>query len=510
MDEELKLKLTTEFGGMDDATQYAEALNNVAKAESNLARASRRAAKVLTESAKVKQDAIKIGGAVPPPTNYRLSKNDVMGPHTRLGLLQEKLKEASASGADPAAVADIKLKIRRNQRQIDRSGENVGGQDYEAVGQALLSSRFNAGPLQPLVGRTMRAAITPERAKAIGGLVESGVSKIPGASKVPGVAGLGTAIGGLGGSNAAAIIGRLATGPVGMAIGGIILAGKALKFLAEKTEEVIQEEERKAQMGVDANNRMLAQGAAFGSGSASHGDVYSSLFGKDVGGAAFAFQNKIASDPYARSSAARLGISDLGGNFGSIDPGKKYIEAIKKLSSAEDELSRRRMSRALGIEEEVEKYRLLSDASKKNIEYQAELQKVIMNPAQQKRSAEYERSVERLKKVEELQDVQDGKVGENMLTWWNNTKSNFKEFWLKDSANSTILKTLAGDGGTTGQPGKSETQANTEATEKLNQTMMRLNKNIGETAQSRDAFGKLQGGNLFDAWQVGALRAGAL
>jgi len=489
-DEELKIKLSTEFGGMDDAARYAAALRNVANEEGNLARASRRAAKVLAESAKVKQDAIKASGSNAPGSNapapnYKLSRNDVMGPHTRLGLLQQKLAEATSAGADSATLADLRLKVRRTQRQIDRAGENVGTQDYESVGQAVLSSRFNAGPFQPLAGRTLRATLTPERAAAL-------AKKVGG---IPGGAGLASAIEGLAGSNAATIIGRLVAGPAGIAAASLIGLHKA-------TSALMEEEKRKADLGVKLNNEVLANGAAFGSRGAGAGSIYSSLFGKDAGGAAFAFQNRISTDPYARMSAARLGISDLGGNFGSIDPGKKYIEAIKKLSGAEDELSRRRQARALGIEDEVEKYRLLSEASKKNIDIQSKLQDNVVDNNQKKGSAEYERSVERLKKVDELLDIQQGKPGERVLTWWNNLKASTREFQLRQELNSVSGKALAGSE-------KSETQKNTEATEKLNQTMQKLNKNIGETEGSRSGLGKMRGDQIFDAYLMGALQMGA-
>uniref|UniRef100_UPI00375188EC hypothetical protein n=1 Tax=Armatimonas sp. TaxID=1872638 RepID=UPI00375188EC len=54
--------------------------------------------------------------------------------------------------------------------------------------------------------------------------------------------------------------------------------------------------------------------------------------------------------------------------------------------------------------------------------------------------------------------------------------------------------------------------ANTKATENLTQTLQYLNKNIGETLRTQQsaAPGSLRGGNLYDAYSMGALRYGTL
>ncbi|MBB6053288.1 hypothetical protein [Armatimonas rosea] len=519
-DEELKIKLSTEFGGMDDAAKYAAALRNVANEEGNLARASRRAAKVLAESAKVKQDAIKATGSnAPAPNYYQLSRNEVIGPHTRLGLLQQRLAEATAQGADDALLKDLRLKVRRTQRLIDRSGEGIEGLNHEAIGQAILTSRFNAGPFQPLAGRALRATLTPERAAELA----KSVAGLPGGKK------LAETIEGLAGSNAASVVGKLVTGPAGVAALGLLGVAKASKAFYEA-------EFTRAEKTSALTQKLTESMAAFGD--ARTGSLGQMIGGPGAMGNAFAFQNRIGTDPLARAAAARLGISDLAAPYGKIDPGKEYIEAIKKLSREGDEMVRRRTARILGIEREVERYRLLSPETKKAMELQSRMEGIINDVAQQKNAGEFDAAQKRLENAKNLFDTAKGKGFSRGITDLMNRESNALELLagLADAADkigvqetdptgllmlqnpAQALGVYLGNklgqkiqGGISGgeQGGKSETQKNTEAMKENTQAMMRLNKNIGETEGSRSALGKMRGDQIFDAYLMGALQMGA-
>lgn len=541
MDEELKLKLTTEFSGQADMAQYAAALENVAKAEGRLSRASRAAAKNQAEANKVREEAMK-SAASAPANNYATAPTmRYSGPFTRLSQVQSALESARSKGESGDKIRDLEYSLRLAQRRAAQvSGEDETDK-HQALGQAILSTRFNAGPFSPLLGRALRAGARYVKAAA----TPENLEKL---QQLPGGKGLASILAGASEGSVATIVGRLVASPAGV-------AGAALLGLAKVTKQVYDAEFTRAQKGAELTDKIAQQAAAFGSGGAGRGNVLGGYLGVDSGSAAFGFQQRIASDPLARASAARLGIADLASPYGSLDPGKKYLEAIKKLSEEGDEAVRRRTARILGIEKEVERYRLLSADTKQALDRQGGLSGMVNDKLQQRNAAEFDAAQERLANAKELFDIarQKGSLPDAVrgmnreaaayesatkkmegvrrsqreqyptLDWQKEVSGAFWDRIAKSDLSAQEkrnlrhqLQTLPSNDMDEARRivdqrlgGGDDIARNTQATEKLTQVMMRLDKNIGATAKSQEAFGKLQGGNLFDAWAMGALRAGA-
>ena len=369
-------------------------------------------------------------------------------------------------------------------------------------------------------------------------------------------------------------MGRLA-GPVGAAVWGL---GK----LASVTKELWAAEEKRVEASSKISADIAAGTAAFGTtGKAGVGDMLTRFTGVDSSSASFAYQQRIGSDPIARSYAAQVGVSDMAAPYGSIDPGKGYLKAIKNLAKADDEFYRRKSARAQGIEKEVERYRLLSPATRKALESAGELTGVVNDKQQMRDAAEFDAADERLKKARENAtqsfDKLNGKTGlqttiKKLEAWALEKTSSvmedmhridnlslFKEMGryeemrkggiydkikksglsvddqdaliadaerafgarpggdemsgkrtLKD-IQAMVDQRISGGGTAAGSQAQSP-DANTQATEKLTQTLQYLNKNIGETLRTQQsaAPSSLRGGNLYDAYSLGALRHGTL
>jgi hypothetical protein len=559
MEEQLKLTLSTEFLGTEDAAKYAEALRGVAAAESKLGRASRAAAKAVTESSKAKEAAAKTLPASPavpdaakapakPETapNYRAVR---MGPFSRVKATQDAIQKAEATGADSETVKDLQYQLRLAQRLAARASNSEDGDDRNrAIGQAILSTRFNAGPFSPLLGRSLRAgaryvqaAATPENLQRL--------------SALPGGKGIANLLSGASEASTASIIGRLVTSPAGVASAALLGLAKAAKTLYDAEFE-------RAKKGAELTDKIAQSTAAFGSPSrAAEGQSLGNVFGVDTNSAAFSFQERIATDPLARNAASRLGIADLQSPYGSLDPGKKYMEAIKKLAREGDESLRRRPARILGVEQEVERYRMLSPETRRSFERQAEMSGQVNDKGQQKATAEFDAAQERLENAKKLFGIarQKGslptaiqgmnkeaeayelatrKMGESLTKQrrdfptadWSKAVSS--EFWDRINKSSLsrsekialrqqlqelpsndieearkIVDTKLGKK----SGGEVSNEELVRSNEQLTNALLRLNKNIGETNRSREATPQnLTGSGLYDALTMGALRMSAL
>ncbi len=104
--------------------------------------------------------------------------------------------------------------------------------------------------------------------------------------------------------------------------------------------------------------------------------------------AARAFQERITSDPRAMSAAARIGIHNLPGVYGDKNWTKQYLTAIERTSKIGDANVRRDLEIWLGIGQEVEKYSLLSSATKQKIKEAADISASFNDPKTQAQSQE--------------------------------------------------------------------------------------------------------------------------
>ncbi len=561
MQEELKLRLKTIFEGIDDAERYADAINSVATAEERAARAIRSSARASDKAASSsdkasaaarRQAAASTGGSFGAgPSNFapaaarspgrraataspgpapstRPKSPGVLGPQTRLKAAQEALKSAESAGASSDVVADHRYRLNLAQRQADRESEDPKERDHRRAGQAFMTSRFNAGPFQPLVGRSLAAAIGPQGAAQMGTMV-----------------------------------GKLLSGPAGM-------AAAALTGLAKVGKELYDSEFERAKKGAELTNKIAQTTLAFGSSkNAGVGGLIGEYTKTDSSSAAFEFQQRIGTDPLARNAAAQLGVSDMAAPYGSIDPGKGYMKAIKELAKKDDDFYRHRTGRLLHIEEQTERYRLLPSYTKEALERTGELSGQVNDTEQQRKAAAFDAAQDRLAKNKELFDISRQKGSLSAAVEGMNAESEgyekairamekqhrarnkntptldwqrevTHEFWddIKKSdlshdekiklrheiqtlpsndiveARKIVRERLGKSGSKTpgGASADAAQDANTKATENLTQVIQYLNKNIGETLRTQQsaAPGSLRGGNLYDAYSMGALRYGTL
>ncbi len=482
--DELQAVLGVEFQGIDDALRYADAMKSVAQAEGRVARAT-----------KARQEAQQQGAGSLPTIQQALAALDGVparsgpasassGPNARLAAIQAEIAKIRPGVTSPDIVED--LFHRRGQAQ--KAVERMRGGGPSAMETALRSTRFGAGPLSPLAGRTLDAVIGPAASKAAFGV----------AAKL--------------------------AGPIGIALAALDVVKTTGEELFKLSQASAAATNALTSIQAQAGGSMLDAARLSGMG----------FLGASAQGAQ-AFKDRITSDPMAMSAAGRFGIHNLKGAFGDQNLAAQYMKAIEETSKIEDESLRRRIATQLGIQEEVTRYSLLSENTKGAMRATAFVSSKVNDPEQQKAAAEFAAAVANESKARENLTGAIGQLFEkdftaflNMMAFVENAialsikqTSGFLKFFLKnnplnplgmmfghmeETADALGLGTKSGSGGALTQ--------NTRSNIRLTDSIDRLNGTVQGAGQRGGGFlGNVRdagGAGLHEAVMTRSLAFGAL
>lgn len=547
-DETQEYVVRTRFEGIDDADRYARGIWEAARAEQaateairTSSRAQRQRNDSLRDAAKAQEDIKFFKGA-----NRRLNEareelslarkvgagSDViadletryaslikqvarqqapdtgpLGPRGRLVDAQQRLNRAKAAGVGGDRLTDLEDMVKEAQRRVDRLAPKPEATASDRIAQAIMTTRFGGG-IMPLVGRS---------AQALG--IENPTASMSAALKKA-VPALGTPAG----EGATAAVSRFA-GAMGIAAKVTVDTYRAMRQWGEAAVATAQR--------MADNGRAIASGRDVSGGSGAEAARLGAL--GMSGSDARALVDRITSDPNARGAAGRLGVSAVGGPYGTLDTAAvalKTLEALRKVKDAEEKL---RLARLLGVEATLYQLRV-SDMTFNAIKADAELQGRFYNARRQRDAAEFEASRKRyddMKKMasdfasepinQTVADVQNlaADFGNALIRKFDTQGGQDDNRRLRDTAISLVgmviptagafLRTAVGMGDTRRGQGQSQSemvqavQANTEA-------LNRLNRNIGTGPRGQKALpSALQDGrNLAIAINSGNLRLGNL
>ncbi|WP_395089288.1 hypothetical protein [Armatimonas sp.] len=498
-DDEIQLLLGLQYEGLETAKSYALVLREVVRAEAALARSVGKTNESYTEAAKVRAQAMSAmpaaAGGMPaaPVNNFGTAQNarkepsakrensepkekdpSILGPNARYqkAYLQYEWARKSGNGAQQE---DTHINLARATKALE-SGKHAA---MTPQMQALYSTRINLpGGAAPLLGKSLDAAVGPAATRGI----------------LAGLAPLAKLVAPLA---KAFLIAKIALGAFEMAVSA-------------------------AAEGARVTNALTSAQATSGGSVADAARV--GLVGGSAG-AARSLQERITTDPQAMQSAARIGIHNLKGQYGNLDWTGQYLKAIEETSKVGDERLRRQLSITLGIEQEVARYALLSEETRRGIKEQARVTGQINDPKAQALAAEFDtaqksqaQAVDNFKSAvgQLFSDDITGlfneatKVVNGIALFIKGLRGNNRHY---DTFLGALTGGLLGDAGHdgAGKQKQSPVMSNTLALQANTSAMNRLNTNIGLGAYGREALpSPLQGQQLHEAMVSRSLRIGAL
>lgn len=491
-DDELELDLSVILAGIDNIRDYTAALKDMAKALGQVRKAASAAADAQAqyESSSSRVNNSFGGNATPPPgssggdspgtprkpsdpkepTGRRPS-----GLNARLRQAQKEFEEAKKSG-DAERIEDAGFSLKRAQENLNKA-RNPMSKDMHA----LYSMRLNLpGGAAPLLGKTLEAAVGPAATRGI-------------------LAGLAPMVRTL--------------GPMGVA------------FMVAK--DAVVGFYQAAQQSAELTNRLTASRASSGGSIA---DVARLGLMGGSSEAARAFQERITSDPMAMNAAGRVGVRNQKSAYGgNLNFSAQYLAAIENTAKIADESQRQRLALTLGIEQEVAKYSLLSEETRKRLKEQAAATAAISDPRAQAQAAEFEAAQKQMSQAWGNVTAAFGNLFSDDVTGVLNELAdgaNALAKWLHGlRGNNRRYKTPLGalTGGLMGDPGydapgasgqssrQTPLMANTLAMQANTEALARLNGTIGGGARTQEALpSALRGQQLHQAMMTGQLRLGAL
>jgi len=278
-----------------------------------------------------------------------------------------------------------------------------------------------------------------------------------------------------------------------------------------------------AQQSAEITNRLTSAQATAGGSTA---DVARLALMGGSAGAARSFQERVTTDPMAMSAAARVGVRNQRGQYGSLNWSEQYLRAIENTAAVGDAQMRQKLALTLGIEQEVARYTQLSAETRKRLKAQAEATGAINDPRTQAQGAEFESAQQQMSQSWENVKTAFGSLFSDDVTGVLNELAdgaNTLSKWIKGMrGNNRRYKTplgaltfgLLGDPGYDAQAPQSRQtplMANTVALHGNTEAMNRLSSTIGGGQYSREAMpSALSGQMLHEARISGSLRLGAL
>lgn len=381
------------------------------------------------------------------------------GPYQRLENVRKDIDRFIREGGSDAERNDLSYRYNNARRQVSRL-ENPPG-FREKITDAIMSSRFGLGNMNPLVGRTLSAV-----------------------KSIPGVGGL-----------------------AGGAAGGIVLAAykatEALYKLADRSAQLTRQfTDLQAQSGGTPYGTSLLQSLGIS------GDASRSLL------------DRITSDPVSMGVASRYGVNAVGGPYGTMDSAGATLKIVEGLRHQSEEQQRRDM-RILGLEGFAGLMKI-SDNTFSLLKRDAALRSRIMDPRQQARSAEFGVAQDRLgESAKNVLTTLGSPAMQSFTNLMNTAADGLNYFADALNDNRTLLDgfwfTVKGlgfripdmiqeflggtDSGDSGNPDQKE---NTEA-------LNRLTKTFQNSEMAKRAYPQaVQGQNLHRALAMGALPQGTI
>lgn len=287
-----------------------------------------------------------------------------LGTYEKLAKARELLNRAYQTNPgflSPDRFRDIELDFKRRQSQVDRLSQPDATRG-SLTAKAFLSSRYGkGGGMMPLVGQSLDAIGGEGTAKGVGGLITG-----------------------------------IIDGPIGK-FGGVILAlGKAGVEVVKAMYQLADASSRITQRFSD-----LRGGIGGSTGDAARNTMMSRITGVNGESAAKAFQERITSDPLAMGAAGGLGIHNRKAPYGNLAIGGNYNQAVESVSRISDPNQRRRTAMILGIEQEVNRYSLLSGRTRGNLANDAGTTGRVNGPGAERRAAEFTASQERFSQAKD-------------------------------------------------------------------------------------------------------------
>ncbi len=479
MTERYEYVLSSRVEGTGDILRQAEALDTRSKAEQKLARAQRRSVEV-----QEKLNAARAAGDST-STNFVVVRNgsgggsaggsgSTAGPYQRLEYLKKQIDEAKASGSGPdsSKMRDLLQARARAEKAIERiEHPPLPPSRTDKIGQAFLSTRFGQNGVEPLIGRA--AAALGINTTALAGMV-----------------------------------GKLA-GPIGLAITAVMAVKGAFDLAADSAQRITTKF-----TDVRSSTGASTLGAA-------QLGMIAGFTGVDAPGAARAFHQRIATDPVAMGFAAMAGVrAGAPGPFGPTDQSASYRQAIERVSGISNGDDRIRTARALGIEQEVGRYSLLSPEMRSRMERTSQVSAQINDSGAQQRGAEMVAAMERAgQSTQNVKDAFGNLMGGRFIDFLNA---------YSDIADQTALQVNSLSGlvyGSAKKPGSSYGSGGSDgalesrqiaATSDLTRAMIALTSATerstrGGGARTSDAIPKnLSGQSFIAAANLGALRRSSI
>lgn len=226
------------------------------------------------------------------------------GPNYRLAQAQQRLSILQGMGAHPQAIQDAQGAVQRAQAGVARQQQMLSGgaSPAQKLAQVLLTSRFGAGGLMPLVGRSLAA--------------------------------LG--------------VGGAAAGPAALVMAGLAAVGVGLHAFVSMLGEA-------ASALSDFRAAAMQSGGSTGDISrlTSMGMSPGSIAGKAA--ALTQRMSMLGGDPFAMLAGMKLGVQlPIGRPFGKTNEAETFlavIEGLRKVKSAEEQL---RLARMLGVDADMD------------------------------------------------------------------------------------------------------------------------------------------------------------
>lgn len=422
----------------------------------------------------------------PPPLErtMRLPKPPAyaQGPYQRLASLQREFAQAQGSGNGDAA-RDLSHLIGQQQRRIARI-EEPAQQPLNWAGkaaQAFMTSRYGAGGLNPLVGRSL----------SVFGVNPTSVARGASSLAAGGVGGAGVATLGLAGLAAAAALAVVGVSKLAIESSRTAREFQAMRFGTGGT--------------TGENAQLRGIGGALG------------MSGGDMTALAQSFQNRITSDPTAMAYASRMGVRNLGGPMGNQDYAGQLLRAINGLRRFQGQ-DRLRAARATGLESALP-YTELSQGTMDRLGSTSAISARAFDPQQQRNAAEFQAAQSRAAQSSENFKAA---LGRNvlpkltvMLHWFSDVLDGATNFLLAITGgsggfNRAMGQTPAGTGSGGGALANAH-QAQISATVANTEALLALGKMIGGGERARAAMpSDLAGYGLRRAVETQALRLGAI
>lgn len=491
-EDELQLLLGTQFQGIEQARQYAAAMERVARAET-------KAAESVIKASQAQKELNLSRGEMPtgmgpmlnlplrdlPPPAQREEKAPQeprqaplpMGPHQRLLKAGEDFDRAKESG-NVAQIADAHYALRRAQDRVEQAQR--GAMSPQA--QALYSMRLNLpGGAAPLLGKGLEAVVGKEKTIA---LMEAFGSKL-----LPMVA---------------------KAGPIGMLASVAVATAKGLLDLSESAAQATNAyTEAQASLGGSVSDvaRVQMVGSA---------------------GSARSFAERISSDPMAMSAAAQVGVHQMKAPYGDTDFTKGYLQAIERVSKIADASQRRRLALMLGIEQEVARWSLMSEGTRARLKETAAMAARVTSEADQRNAADLKAGLDSLTEAKKNLSTALGNLftetEASLVDELAGMVNAITALIPKSATHTRYQSGLAGffqaltfgafgGGETTTDDHASLLAANTQAMMDNTQAVSRLTQNIGGGSRAREATERLRafgGATGFSQQAQADFRMGAL